>query len=242
MKHDRLMTLLVLAAIVSGSGCARYAKQVSSTSPGYMASYAYQQRNSPGGTLFKADEVLLGTDSIEKILNARIELPVAARLAIMALHRQGTQGLWSPEAVKDEEAREMEVMEELRQAKRLADVSLLPTLLTPEKKGVPQLREAAARYQAHLLLVYQAHFNTFRKSRLLGTDEAKAYCVVEAALLDVRTGVVPFTSVSLQEYEVEKEKDDVNVYEASMRAELQAENMALKEIAQDLRRFLDGLP
>jgi len=41
---------------------------------------------------------------------------------------------------------------------------------------------------------------------------------------------------------VKEQKDDMNVYEASMRAQMMAETKGLKEITQDLVKFLEGIP
>ncbi len=226
--------ILCVVGISLLSGCAAH-----STDPSYMMSNAYQQRQAAGATLFKGDEAVLGGEAIEKILTSRVEIPPNARLAILALHQDGARGLWATHKFRSESKRENDILFQLRQCNSLADVLLLPGILTPDKKGIPQLREAAARLQAHLLLVYNTSHNTFVKDRFLGTDETKTYCVVEAALLDVRTGVVPFTSVSLQEYKVKKQKEDLNLYEASLRAQMIAETNGLKEIAGDLQKFLD---
>ena len=241
MKQTRDMrvfaVLIAVGSMVVISGCV-----TTSTDPSYMASDAYRQREAADTTLFASDQAVLGGQSIERILNSRVQLPTRARLAVLALRRYGGHGLWSPDAAESEKQRKTEVITQLKQSSRLADVSLLPTILTPKKKGIPQLREAAARFQAHLLLVYDTQYDTFEKYRLFRTDQARAYCTVEAILLDVRTGIVPFTSVSLQQYEVKKEKDDMNLREASMRAQMAAEARALTEIAADLVEFLERVP
>lgn len=213
-----------------------------STDPSYMASLSYQQQEAAETTLFKSDEAILGGETIERILNARVVLPSHARLAILPLHEYSGRGLWSAGSADTEKEKKAQIISQLKRSKRLADVFILPTLLTPKKKGIPQLREAAARLQAHLLLAYKAYFNTFGKDRFIGPDEATTYCVVEAVLLDVRTGIVPFTSVSLQTYKVVRRSDELNLYEASLRAQMEAETAGLKEIARDLVAFLDALP
>lgn len=241
MKQTRDIRLFAVFMAVDSaavfSGCV-----TTSTDPSYMVSDAYQQRQTADTTLFAGDQAALGGESIERILNSRVQLPTRARLAILALRRHGARGFWSPDAAESENSQKTEVITRLKQCSRLADVSLLPAILTPKKKGIPQLREAAARFQAHLLLVYDTQYDTFEKYRVFRTDQARAYCTVEAVLLDVRTGIVPFTSVSLQEYEVKKEKDDMNLREASMRARMMAETKGLAEIAADLVRFLERIP
>ena len=58
------------------------------------------------------------------------------------------------------------------------------------------LREAAARYQADLLLLFRSSCRTFERYRLFEQDQARAFCAVESVMLDVRTGLVPFVATA----------------------------------------------
>lgn len=120
-------------------------------------------------------------------------------------------------------------MSALQSSQRLTRVSWLPSLLIPEKMTVPLLREAAARFQADLLLVYRSPCQRFQDYRLFGTDKAKTYCVAEGILLDVRTGVIPFSTATTQEARVEEKKagEDISFYETMQKAEAQATAQAL---------------
>ena len=75
--------------------------------------------------------------------------------------------------------------------------------LIPEQKTVPHLREAAARYQADLLLVYRHSCYSFERYRFSGVDQSQGSCTVEAILLDVRTGLVPMTCVVSESFTAE---------------------------------------
>jgi hypothetical protein len=55
------------------------------------------------------------------------------------------------------------------------DASYLPSFLIPVKLTVAHLREAAARYQADLLLVFQTECRTHQEYRLFQASRAKAY-------------------------------------------------------------------
>jgi hypothetical protein len=70
----------------------------------------------------------------------------------------------------------------------------------------------------------------------------KAKCVIEAILPDVRTGIVPFSSVSAQEYVAKRTKEDFGYSETVAKAELTATTMGLEKIAEDLVRFLEAAP
>lgn len=228
--------ILPLAAALLACSCLSTRSAVS-TDPSYMASREYQQRHAADGSLITADKELLEGESVAALLDSRIVLPEQARLAVATTNYDESLGIWS--ASDDGQG---SLFDAFSRARRVNHVSLLPSLLTPSIKSVPHLRVAAARYQAHLLLVYKGYETSFTEWRVFRRDRARTQYAVEAVLLDVRTGTVPFTSVSYQEYEVQESKQDFSLYEAERRAQQAAERAALRDIAEDLTAFLDAIP
>lgn len=191
-------------------------------------------------SLFADDQTVLRDETIERILNAKNTLPPKVRVAVM---RFGGGSEWySEELARLDQAAAGEVVSKLRSCDRVSGASLLPSMLTPEKQSVPYLRQAAARFQAHLLLLYRTSTQTYEKERLLAPNKAKSYCYVEAVLLDVRTGLVPFASASMKTFVAEKRPDDANIWETRRRAELKAAAEGLAEITDELVGFLSALP
>ena len=115
-------------------------------------------------------------------------------------------------------------------------------MLMPQQRTVPHLRAAAARYQADLILVYQCTSHTFERHRFLQSKEAKARCLVEVVLIDVRTGIVPFASSSVETFTATKSKDDFNEAETIRKAELKALGQGLNKIADELVTALQAIP
>jgi len=118
--------------------------------------------------------------------------------------------------------------------------SILPSVLVPGQRTVPYLREAAARYQADLLLVFRSACRSFERYRLFQSSRARAYCGVEAVLLDVRTGLVPFVATSTQSYDVEESEADLNFRETVLRSQLEAIGAGLLEVSQSVARFIES--
>ena len=114
----------------------------------------------------------------------------------------------------------------------------MPTLLVPEKRTVPYLREAAARFQADLLLVYSTRIQTFRRDRLIGTDEVRARCLAESVLLDVRTGIVAHTARTVEGIAAKKSPGDLNFSETVAKAESDATGKALLKLADTVVAYL----
>ena len=126
----------------------------------------------------------------------------------------------------------------LKASPQLTEVRLLPSLLVPEKRTVPYLREAAARIQADLLFVYSSRIQTFRRDRFLKSDEIHAQCVAEAVLLDVRTGIVVHTGKATENIAMTKSQTDANFSETVARAEAEARGKTLLTLAGGVNAYL----
>jgi len=212
------------------------------TSPEYMASDAYEQREPLTKSLFPGDTAVLSNEAVEQVLSSRITLPISARIAILRLGEQTGWMWWSEELWRLDKQILDGLTDKLSASRRVADVMIMPALLTPDCKSVPVLREAAARCQANLLFIYRSSEQTYGKTRFLAPDEVKAWCVVEAVLLDVRTGIIPWTASTVKTYAAKKSPDDLTFGETMHRAQLTALREALVEAAADLSSFLDGVP
>ena len=118
-------------------------------------------------SLFKGDQAVLSDQDIARILGTQLTLADRHRLAMLSL---SSTNPWS-EDLADTETKNFEgLLRALKSSPQLTEVHLLPSLLVPQKRTVPYLREAAARIQADLLFVYTARIQTFRKDRFLKSD------------------------------------------------------------------------
>jgi hypothetical protein len=195
------------------------------------------ESNAPQDSLFKGDQAVLSDQDISKILNTRLNLTDRHRMAILSL---ASSSSWS-EDLADMEAKNFDAMlQALRADPQLTDVRLLPSLLVPEKRTVPYLREAAARVQADLLFVYTTRIQTFNRSRFLKPNEVHARCVAESVLLDVRTGIVADTARATENIALMKSTSDLNFGETIARAESDARGKALVSLAQMVVKRLAG--
>ena len=188
-------------------------------------------------TLFSSDNAILTDDEINRILAYHYSPQPQNRIAIIAFGQSYWFG-WSDELARSGVEVQSKLVSKLRSSPLVYDASYLPSLLIPKKKTVPQFREAGARYQADLLLIYNASCRTYEKSRLFGPDKSKSYCNVEAILLDTRTGIVPFTVTASRDFFAEKSDQDLNLDETMRRTELNALADALGEVGDAVVRFL----
>ena len=215
-----------------------------------MTSASYQALPPLESSLFPSDQAVLSDDAIKQILSSKIELPKAAKLAVMKFPSSNTSAAryygsyyWRAEEYLKTEQHQLESLHaSLSATKRIAEVTLLPSLMVPKAASIPLLREATVRMQADLLLVFRISSDTYYKYGFFEKDQVKAYSTCEAVLLDVRTGIVPFTRVITREKLRKKTSDDLDQTETMRKAEADASTDALKAVAGDLAAFLNALP
>lgn len=232
MKRAALITLTLATAVLACS-CAK--KMAAPPPPPPPETILGSESNATQDSLFKGDQAVLSDQDISKILNTRLSLADRHRMAILSL----ASNTWWSEDLADMEAKNFDAMvQALKSDPQLTDVRLLPTLLVPEKRTVPYLREAAARVQADLLFVYTTRIQTFNRSRFLKPNEVHAQCVAESVLLDVRTGIVADTARATENISLTKAASDLNFNETIARAESDARGKALVSLAQTVVKRL----
>lgn len=233
--------VLTLLAVLTGLSC--LACGSAKSAPGsYFSSLDYQARETLSQSLFREDLSLLSNEEIERILSSKIELPRDARLALLQVGADPHVLVLPAPDVDGEGDALGAVLKRLAASDRLSSVVLLPSLLVPRTLSVAKLREAAARFQADLLFIYRTPCQQFRRNRFLSPDEAKAYCVAEGVLLDVRTGIVPFSSVASSTFGAVQEADDLTSYETLRRSQSEAIARAVSDLSDELMSFLAAAP
>ena len=194
-------------------------------------------------SLFPSDVAVLNDSAIKHILSYHLTLPHAGRLAVLQLGDQRNPSWRDAEDFTrlDQELTDS-MLAALRRSPRIGRAALLPSLMVPHQRTIPYLREAAARYQADLLLGYRTKCALFQRTRFLKRSQYRAVCSVEAVLLDTRSGIVPFTLVTTRAEVFEKQKQDFETREAIVRAQFRATDAALAEVVKQVGDFLVTTP
>jgi hypothetical protein len=223
-----LSAVILLASITSG--CAKKMAMPPPPPPPETILGA-SENDSLQYSLFKGDQSVLSDQDIARILGTQLKLSDRHRMAVLSL---SSYSPWS-EDIADMETKNFEnLLRTLKASPQLTEVRLLPSLLVPEKRTVPYLREASARIQADLLFVYTARIQSFRRDRFLKPDEVRAQCLAESVLLDVRTGIVIHTARATENIAMKKAPTDLNFSETIARAESDARGKALLSLASSV--------
>jgi hypothetical protein len=226
---------VVSLACLAFAGCVTPQSPVGQDLSATSTELAYRGADEP--SLFSSDASVLSDADIARIFAYRYTPPGRSRVAILPFGWSEWAG-WSEEMALSTQDVNAKVLTVLKASPKIADASFLPSILVPDKRGVAFLREAAARYQADLLLVFRSACRTFEKNRVFRPDEARAFCGIEAVLLDTRTGLVPFTATATRNYDVKQTPEDFNFREAVLRSQLAAIAAALGEVSTQVVGFL----
>jgi hypothetical protein len=234
---NRNIQLLSIAAVLALFLCGCGAKKMAGLPPPPPPESILGggEDDSLKNSLFKGDQSVLSDQDIARILGTQLKLSDRRRLAILSL----SSSSWWSQDIADLEAKNFDALvQTLKTSAQLTEVRLLPSLLVPEKRTVPYLREASARIQADLLFVYTSRIQSFRRDRFLKPDEVKAQCVAESVLLDVRTGIVIHTGRATENIAMQKTAADLNFSETIARAESDARGKALLALANSVVTYL----
>ena len=236
------LRLVILAALV-GAGCAGprvNAMRMPAAEDDLLRERLHADAASPAAeSLFKEDQAVLSNEDLQKILAARVVVPDKAKLAVVRFGRLPYWWGWSEDFVRLNEQIDADFLGRLRTSPKLKEVAYLPSLVTPNAMTLPYLRQAAARCQADLLLVYRTSTRSYAKHRWFAADRTKAYCTVEAVLLDTRTGLLPFSTVVNEYYSATRSKGDAEFAETVAKAQQQAIGRAWVRVAEEAVTFLD---
>ncbi len=211
-----------------------------------VTSYADRliEQTTLSGSLFTSDTKLLGNEAVLEILNTPVRLADDAKIALLNL-TPGGWGLrpygsyWRTEEYMDLQHQYVQVfVEGLAQAERVDEVVSMPSIMTDQSMTLPQMREAAVRLQADLLVIYGVRSDIFEKTRFFEKDQVKAFATCELLLFDTRTGVIPFTTILTEKYVTLRQANDFNWSETRQRAQSEATMAVLKKAAAEVNAFL----
>ncbi len=209
-----------------------------------------QDRPTLETSLLRSDQEVLSEKAINTILSSRVVLPRKGHLTMIKF--PGTEGgtskhygrdYWRSEAyLKTQQDYIDTLSDKLASSERVAAVTLLPSLLTPKDATIPVLREAAARLQADLLLVFRITSDIYQQSMWLEKDKVKAFSTCEAVLLDVKTGLIPYITVTTRESLQQQKTTDSDINETRRRAEKEAVLASVNAVANELVKFFKSVP
>lgn len=197
-------------------------------------------------SLFDFKERSISEADIQRILDGAIHPPDTLRMAVYKyagrVTRRYSPGFeWADEErLKTDQQMLDSLIGQIRRSKRVQKVILLPVMVTGYQPNVHQLREAAVRLQADMVLIFSLDSDLYARYRTFKKDDAKAYATCEAVLMDIRTGVIPHSSVVTREAYGKKEVEDTSLDELRRRVQNSAVAAAVVETGRGVATYLEA--
>jgi hypothetical protein len=237
----RILGLGITLAVLSG--CAVTPQN------NFHSQQSYQEREEISTSLFESDSSKLSNEAVKTILDGKIKLGENSRAALLKLPNKGLglryygYNYWKSEDYMDLQQQYVNTLaDKIRSSKKFTNTVVLPSFISSEKMSLPQMREAAVRMQAHLLVIYRIESDIFEKQRLFQKNQVKAFATCEVAVLDTRTGIIPFTEVITEKHMIHEQGNDINMSETRRRAEAEVSTNCLSTLGTSLATYLNGIP
>jgi hypothetical protein len=101
------------------------------------------------------------------------------------------------------------------------------------------IREASVRLQADIVIAYSITTDIYSKYKLFTKPDIKVFATTQLIILDVRTGLVPFSTVTTKDVLSKRLQDELDNAEASNRIQKEAVLLTINEIGEKLKDFFN---
>lgn len=200
---------------------------------GYMNKSDYQSRSTLTKSLVDPSKPL-SEESIQKVLNSKIKIPNRVNLAVTRIDSTSTF-----QRIDDDVAKSF--YDKKNWGKRVQTIIPMPQVLVNYPISISGLRHSAVLLQADMLLIVMPSSYGNWKFRWFDNNKAKATTSLEVLLMDIRTGVIPYTSIITETIEVTKINKDEDNNELVTRAKISSEKNALIQVANQVQAFLNTM-
>ena len=195
-------------------------------------------------SLFNDKDRTLSEENIKTLLDGKLILPDTLRVAVFKVGMNNhfySNMLYSRNyevSIKGQQNLFDSLAASLKQNARIEQVHSIPTMMLSTYPNITQLREASVRLQSDILIVYSTTSDIYYHQKIIKKDEIKAFATTELFVLDVRTSLIPFSTVVTKDYIAKEIKGELNA-ETRKRAEQEATLQTLMEIGEQVKKFLN---
>ena len=189
-------------------------------------------------SLFADNNATISEENIQKILDGTFSLPEKLRVAVVRLERQVR--LTNETILRARQSHLDLLSDKMKSSQRVERVSIVPEILISSNPTFVTIREAAVRTQADVVAIFSTDSGIYTRSRMFSPDDIKAFATTQFILLDVRTGLIPFSTIVTRDYLSQRIRErDFDVSEARHRTINEAVSLTMNEIGVQLIEFLN---
>ena len=232
-------TALLITFLSLLTACTATRPLGSSASPNYPDDTLITQ------SLFNDKASTISEENIQKILEGKYKLPQQLRAAIVRLEPTPQLKITSWDYRSDEQYLKTQqsylnlFSDNLKQSSRVTEISVVPDLLISKSPTFTNIREAGVRMQADIVVIYAVTSDIYSKYKFFSKPEIKAYATTQLIILDVKTGLIPFSTIVTKDFLSQKKKEELENSEAASRIQNEAVLLTINEIGQKITAFLN---
>ncbi len=194
-------------------------------------------------SLFSDKESTISEESIQKILDGTYALPKNLRVSIVKLESSQQYGgyYWTNEAyLKSQQAYLDKFSKVFETSERVKKVASIPAILLSSNPTYTNIRESAVRTQSDIVVIYSITSDIYSKHKLFAKNDIKAFATTQLIVLDVRTGLIPFSTIVTKDFQSQKQEEELNENETINRVKNKAVLLTIEEIGVALKSFLEN--
>ena len=195
-------------------------------------------------SLFNDRNSGISEENIRRILDGEYQLPEKLRVAIVRLEnpqqRTHYRYYWANENYLKTQQSYLDLFAlKFKESPRVTDISIIPDIIISKSPTYTSLREAAVRMQADIVVVYSVTSDLYSKYKLFSKSEVKAFATTQLVVVDVRTGLIPFSSIVTMDVLSQKKKEELDLTETQNRVQHEAVLLTIDEIGKRIAGFLN---
>jgi hypothetical protein len=191
-------------------------------------------------SLFNDRSSNISEDNIQKVLDGNYRLPSTLRIAIVRLEGSRQQRyFWNDESyLKTQQSYLDSFTARLRSSRRVTAIATIPDLIISKSPSFTNIREAAVRMQCDMALVYSITDDLYSRYKAFSSPDIKAFATTQLILMDVRTGLIPFSTIVTKDFLSKKTKEDLDIAQARDRVLNEAVLATINDTGQKIVQFL----
>jgi hypothetical protein len=196
-------------------------------------------------SLFSDRTSTISEENVQRILDGTYKLPQQLRVAIVRLEptpqlKRYYWNYWSDEQYLKTQQSYLDLLaDKFKQSSRVTKLSIIPDLLISKTPSFTNIREAAVRMQADVVVVYAVTSDIYSKYKLFSKPDIKAFATTQLIILDIRTGLIPFSTIATKDFLSQKKKEELDNTEAASRIQNEAVLLTISDIGQKITDFLN---
>jgi hypothetical protein len=194
-------------------------------------------------SLFNDKNATISEESIKKILDGTLQLPQQLRIAIVNVNSSTSNRryYWNDEQYLKTQQAYLDLFTlHLNKSQRVTTIHTIPDLLLAKPYSFTNIRESAVRLQADVVLLYSISTDIYSKYKLFTKSDIKSFATTQIVLLDVRTGLIPFSTIVTKDYLSTRQSTDLDYSDATNRIQKEAVLLTIEEIGKKVNIFLSN--